>query len=70
MTAQLDETNCRVELLSLDDRGGQRVGTGRFNIRVTHLPSGMSITISDKRGQHKARDFAMTALQMMVEDFA
>lgn len=60
----------RVELLALDDRGGQKVGTGRFMIRVTHEPTGMSVTISDKRGQHKARDFALTALQMMVEDFA
>mgnify|MGYP000114043338 FL=1 len=69
MTA-LDENNTRVELVALDDRGGQKVGTGRYLIRVTHLPSGMSVTISDKRGQHKARDHAMTALQMMVEDFA
>jgi peptide chain release factor 1 len=65
----LDETNVRVDLISLDDRGGQKVGTGRFLIRVTHTPSGMAVTISDKRGQYKARDAAMTMLQMLVEDF-
>jgi len=69
MTA-LDENNTRVDLVALDDRGGQKVGTGRYLIRVTHLPSGMSVTISDKRGQHKARDCAITMLTMMVEDFA
>jgi peptide chain release factor 1 len=66
----LDETNTRVELLALDDRGGQKVGTGRFLIRVTHLPSGMAVTITDKRGQHRARFDALTMLQMLVEDHA
>ena len=62
--------NVRVELLALDDRGGQKVGTGRFLIRVTHIPTGMSVTVTDRRGQHRARDWAMTAMAMMVEDFA
>lgn len=66
----MSEDDLRVELLSLDDRGGQKVGTGRFLIRVTHVPTGMSVTITDKRGQHKARDCAITMLTMMVEDFA
>jgi peptide chain release factor 1 len=69
MTCALDETNLRVDLIALDDRGGQKVGTGRFLIRLTHTPSGMSVTISDKRGQHRARDYALTMLQMLVEDF-
>jgi protein subunit release factor A len=66
----LDETNTRVELLALDDRGGMKVGTGRFLIRLTHIPSGMSVTITDKRGQHRARHDAITLLQMMVDDHA
>ena len=66
---KLDETNTRVDLIPVDDRGGQKVGTGRFLIQVTHIPSGMAVTISDKRGQYKARDAAMTMLEMMVEDF-
>lgn len=69
MTCALDETNLRVDLIALDDRGGQKVGTGRFLIRLTHTPSGMSVTISDKRGQYRARDYALTMLQMLVEDF-
>jgi peptide chain release factor 1 len=69
MNRALDETNLRVDLIALDDHGGQKVGTGRFLIRLTHTPSGMSVTISDKRGQHRARDYALTMLQMLVEDF-
>lgn len=66
----MSEDDLRVDLLSLDERGGQKVGTGRFLIRVTHVPTGMSVTITDKRGQYKARDRAITMLTMMVEDFA
>ena len=65
----MGDADLRVDLLALDDRGGQKVGTGRFLIRLTHIPSGMSVTITDKRGQHKARDYAITMLTMMVEDF-
>lgn len=65
----MNDGDLRVDLLSLDDRGGQKVGTGRFLIRVTHVPTGMAVTITDRRGQHKARDYALTMLRMMVEDF-
>ena len=66
----MSDDDLRVDLLPVDERGGQKVGTGRFLIRITHVPSGMSVTITDKRGQYKARDYAMTMLKMMVEDFA
>jgi peptide chain release factor 1 len=66
----MTDDDLRVELISLDNRGGQKVGTGRFLLRVTHVPTGMAVTITDKRGQHKARDCAITMLSMMVEDFA
>jgi|688.fasta_scaffold1773055_2 peptide chain release factor 1 len=66
----MSDDDLRVELISLDNRGGQKVGTGRFLLRVTHVPTGMAVTITDKRGQHKARDCAITMLSMMVEDFA
>lgn len=66
----MSDDDLRVELISLDNHGGQKVGTGRFLLRVTHVPTGMAVTITDKRGQHKARDCAITMLSMMVEDFA
>lgn len=66
----MTDDDLRVELISLDNHGGQKVGTGRFLLRVTHVPTGMAVTITDKRGQHKARDCAITMLSMMVEDFA
>ena len=66
----MTDEELKVELLALDDRGGQKVGTGRFLIRVTHLPTGMSVTITDRRGQYRAREYALEMLKMMVGDFA
>lgn len=66
----MSDDDLRVDLLPLHDGGGQKVGPDRFLIRITHIPSGMSVTITDKRGQHKARNYAMTMLKMMVEDCA
>lgn len=66
----MSDDDLRIDLLPLDERGGQKVGTGRFLICVTHVPTGMSVTASDNRGQHKGRDYALTMLKMMVEDLA
>jgi len=59
----------RVECLALHE-GGQMVGTPPCLIRVTHLPTGMSVTTTDRRGQHTGRDYALNMLAMMVGDFA
>lgn len=66
----MGDDDLRVDLLPLHDGGGKKVGPDRFLIRITHVPSGMSVTITDKRGQVKGRDYAMTMLKMMVEDCA
>ena len=58
-----------VELLALHE-GGQMAGKPPCLIRVTHIPTGMAVTITDRRGQHRAREYAITMLGMMVEDFA
>lgn len=65
----MTDDDLRVEFLALHE-GGQMVGTPPCLIRVTHLPTGMAVTVSDKRGQHRARAYAITMLEMMVGDFA
>jgi peptide chain release factor 1 len=59
----------RVDLIRQDEPGGQKVGTGQYLVQVTHIQSGMSVSISDRRGQHRARSYALTLMEMMVEDF-
>jgi protein subunit release factor A len=65
----MTDEELRVEFLALHE-GGQMVGTPPCLIRVTHLPTGMAVTITDKRGQHTGRAYALEMLKMMVGDFA
>lgn len=66
----MTEEELSVEFLALPGWRGQKLGTGRFLIRVTHLPTGMAVTVSDRRGQHTGRAYALEMLKMMVGDFA
>lgn len=65
----MNSDDLRVDLIRTDEPGGQKVGTGQYLVRVMHIPSGMSVSVSDRRGQHKARSYALTLMEMMVEEF-
>lgn len=61
----------KVELLdNLPSRGGQHVGVPNRCMRVTHLPSGVVITIPPEaqggRSQHKAYFAAKDAIQFLL----
>ena len=58
----------RVELLPLHDGIGQKVRPSPCLIRVTHIPTGMSITVSDRKGQFYGRSVALTLLEMVVDE--
>lgn len=64
----MSDDELQVDLVPLHEGGGQVAGPKRYLIRITHIPTGMSVTASDNRGQHKGRDYALTFLKMMVED--
>lgn len=59
-----------VEIIRKDLAGGMKAGMPPCLIRVTHLPTGMAVTITDRRGQHTGRAYALEMLKMMVGDFA
>lgn len=68
MSDEFPDGDIRVDLIRTDPEGGQKVGTGRFLIQVTHLPTGMAVTASDARGQHRGRYAAITLLRMLVDE--
>jgi peptide chain release factor 1 len=59
----------RVDFIPTDPPSGQKVGIPRGLIRVLHIPTGMSVSVSDRRGQHRARAYALTVMEMMLEEF-
>lgn len=50
-----------LEVEALQHGGGQVVGV-RSSIRLTHKPSGISITVETERSRHRNKAIAMDAL--------
>lgn len=51
MSALLRLEHLKIEVLPLQDQGGQRVGVNPPHIRVTHLPTGLLAECSTERSQ-------------------
>lgn len=68
LTASDDQLvrDCRLDFHKASGNGGQKVNKTSSAVRLTHAPSGVTVSSAESRSQHENRRYALKALRMKI----